>query len=74
MSLKFANVFNNFFSRKYVKEQKVIREEMSRVSSKNIYKVQELVGTLKQQLSIVSNGLHRNATAIAKLKEESNQV
>ncbi|CAL1291936.1 unnamed protein product [Larinioides sclopetarius] len=59
--------------KKYVKEQKAIREEMSRVSSKNIYKVQELVGTLKQQLSIVSNGLHRNATAIAKLKEESNQ-
>ncbi|GBN08101.1 Nucleoporin p58/p45 [Araneus ventricosus] len=59
--------------KKYVKEQKAIREEMSRVSSKNIYKVQELVGTLKQQLSIVSNGLHRNATAIARLKEESNQ-
>ncbi|GFT56635.1 hypothetical protein NPIL_331641 [Nephila pilipes] len=59
--------------KKYVKEQKAIREEMSRVSSKNIFKVQELVGTLKQQLSIVSNGLHRNAIAIAKLKEESNQ-
>ncbi|GIY78945.1 hypothetical protein CDAR_546891 [Caerostris darwini] len=59
--------------KKYVKEQKAIREEMSRLSSKNIFKVQELVGTLKQQLSIVSNGLHRNAIAIAKLKEESNQ-
>ncbi|GFS64798.1 hypothetical protein TNIN_391 [Trichonephila inaurata madagascariensis] len=59
--------------KKYVKEQKAIREEMSRVSSKNIFKVQELVGTLKQQLSVVSNGLHRNAIAIAKLKEESNQ-
>ncbi|KAG8199692.1 hypothetical protein JTE90_022141 [Oedothorax gibbosus] len=59
--------------KKYVKEQKAIREEMSRASSKNIFKVQELVGSLRQQLSVISNGLHRNAIAIAKLKEESNQ-
>lgn len=58
--------------KKYVKEQKAIREEMSRVSSKNIFRVQEQVNTLKQQLSVVSNGLQRNAVAIAKLKEESN--
>lgn len=58
--------------KKYVKEQKAIREEMSRVSSKNIFRVQEQVNALKQQLSVVSNGLQRNAVAIAKLKEESN--
>lgn len=58
--------------KKYVKEQKAIREEMSRVSSKNIFRVQEQVNTLKQLLSVVSNGLQRNAVAIAKLKEESN--
>lgn len=60
--------------RKYVKEQKAIREEMSRVSSKNIFRVQEQVNSLRQQLSVVSNGLQRNAVAIAKLKEESNKV
>ncbi|XP_035232564.1 nucleoporin p58/p45-like, partial [Stegodyphus dumicola] len=59
--------------KKYVKEQKAIREEMSRVSSKNIFRVQEQVVALRQQLSVVSNGLQRNAIAIAKLKEESNQ-
>lgn len=47
---------------------------MSRVSSKNIFRVQEQVNALKQQLSVVSNGLQRNAVAIAKLKEESNCV
>ncbi|XP_042897482.1 nucleoporin p58/p45 isoform X2 [Parasteatoda tepidariorum] len=59
--------------KKYVKDQKAVREEMSRVSSKSMFKVQEQVNTLKQQLSVVSNGLQRNAIAITKLKEESVQ-
>ncbi|GIY99436.1 hypothetical protein CEXT_799281 [Caerostris extrusa] len=59
--------------KKYVKEQKAIREEMSRLSSKNIFKVQELVGTLKQQLSIVSNEIaQRTKDAITSLQYENN--
>ena len=44
------------------------------MSSKQMYKVQEEVTSLKQLLSLVTNGLQRNAFAIEKLKEESAQV
>ena len=44
------------------------------MSSKQMYKVQEEVTSLKQLLSLVTNGLQRNACAIEKLKVESAQV
>lgn len=59
--------------KKYVKEQKSVREEMARVSCKNIVRVQEQTTALKQLLSVISNGLQRNALAIDKLKQESAQ-
>ena len=55
-------------------KQKSVREEIARMSSKQMYKVQEEVTSLKQLLSLVTNGLQRNAFAIEKLKEESAQV
>lgn len=44
------------------------------MSCKPMYKVQEDVASLKQLLSIVSNGLQRNACAVEKLKREMTQV
>lgn len=55
-------------------KQKSVREEIARMSSKQMYKVQEEVTSLKQLLSLVTNGLQRNTFAIEKLKEESAQV
>ena len=44
------------------------------MSSKPMYKVQEEVATLKQLVSVVASGLHRNASAIEKLKTETGKV
>ena len=57
-----------------MKQQKVVRENIARISCKNLYKVQEEVTSLKQALSLVSNGLQRNAQAISKLKLQAAQV
>ncbi|XP_061165419.1 nucleoporin p58/p45-like isoform X2 [Saccostrea echinata] len=57
----------------YVKEEKTEQEGISRMSSKPMYKVQQDVASLKQLLSIVSNGLQRNACAVEKLKREMTQ-
>ncbi|XP_078682852.1 nucleoporin p58/p45-like isoform X1 [Branchiostoma floridae x Branchiostoma belcheri] len=59
--------------RKYVKEQKDVQDEISRVSSKPLDKVQEDITALRQMLSVVSSGLQRNAVAIEKLKADSAQ-
>jgi len=59
--------------KKHIKEQKCVREEISRMSSKPMYKVKEDVASLKQLLSLVSNALHRNTVIISKLKQESAQ-
>ena len=61
-------------NRKYVKEQKTVRENIARMSSKPMFKVQEEVASMKQLLALVSNGLQRNAIAIDKLKSESAMV
>ncbi|XP_046359771.2 nucleoporin p58/p45-like isoform X2 [Haliotis rufescens] len=55
---------------KYVKEEKTVREDIARMSTKPMLKVQEDVAALKQLLSVVSNGLQRNACAVDKLKKE----
>lgn len=57
----------------YIKEEKTVQEGISRMSCKPMYKVQEDVASLKQLLSIVSNGLQRNACAVEKLKKEMTQ-
>ncbi|XP_077591789.1 nucleoporin p58/p45 isoform X1 [Stigmatopora nigra] len=58
---------------KFVKEQKQVQEEISRMSSKAIFKVQDDIKTLKQLISVSASGLQRQALAIDKLKLETAQ-
>lgn len=62
------------FCRKFVKEQKQVQEDISRMSSKAISKVQDDIKSLKQLLSVSASGLQRQALAIDKLKLETAQV
>lgn len=58
---------------KYVKEEKSVREDIARMSSKPMLKVQEDVTALRQLLSVVATGLQRNACSVEKLKLEMTQ-
>uniref|UniRef100_A0A3Q3A964 Nucleoporin 58 n=1 Tax=Kryptolebias marmoratus TaxID=37003 RepID=A0A3Q3A964_KRYMA len=58
---------------KFVKEQKQVQEDISRMSSKAISKVQDDIKSLKQLLSVCASGLQRQALAIDKLKFETAQ-
>ncbi|XP_057680855.1 nucleoporin p58/p45 isoform X2 [Corythoichthys intestinalis] len=58
---------------KFVKEQKQVQEDISRMSSKAISKVQDDIKTLKQLISVSASGLQRQALAIDKLKLETAQ-
>ena len=57
-----------------MKEQKQVQEDISRMSSKAMAKVQDDIRSLKKQLSLSTSGLQRNALAIDKLKMETAQV
>lgn len=67
-------VFPSSSYRKFVKEQKQVQEDISRMSSKAISKVQDDIKNLKQLLSVSASGLQRQALAIDKLKLETAQV
>ena len=54
-----------------MKEQKQVHEEISRMSSKAMLKVQDDIRSLKQLLSVSASGLQRNALAIGHLKMEA---
>ncbi|KAM9332461.1 nucleoporin p58/p45 isoform 2-T2 [Pholidichthys leucotaenia] len=58
---------------KFVKEQKQVQEEISRMSSKAISKVQDDIKNLKQLLSVSASSLQRQALANDKLKLETAQ-
>lgn len=57
-----------------MKEQKQVQEEISRMSSKAMLKVQEDIKALKQLLSLAASGIQRNTLNIDKLKIETAQV
>lgn len=59
--------------KKYVTEQKEVREEISRIPSQAIAKVQEETAALRQLLSTVENGIQRNAVAVERLKRETSE-
>uniref|UniRef100_A0A3B3QWD0 Nucleoporin 58 n=1 Tax=Paramormyrops kingsleyae TaxID=1676925 RepID=A0A3B3QWD0_9TELE len=58
---------------KFVKEQKQLQEDISRMSSKAMLKVQDDIKSLRQLLSVSGSGLQRSALAIDKLKVETAQ-
>lgn len=57
-----------------MKEQKQLQEDISRMSSKAMLKVQDDIKSLRQLLSVSGSGLQRSALAIDKLKVETAQV
>ncbi|CAG2197162.1 NUP49 [Mytilus edulis] len=65
--------YNNQDKRKYTKSEKNVQDDLARSTSKPLYKVQEDVVALRQLLSVVSNGIQRNALVVEKLKHEMTQ-
>lgn len=59
--------------KKYIKQEKTIRENISRMTSKSMLKIQAEMTALRQILGTVSNGVQRNAVAVEKLKKETVQ-
>lgn len=60
--------------RKYIKNQKCVRESIARMSSKPLFRIQDDVNSQRQQLLQITSGLQRNAVAIEKLKRDTAQV
>lgn len=57
--------------RKYVKEQKAKKDEVSRGSSKAPEKVGEEVETLKNILSTLANNIQQHSALVQKLKHDT---
>lgn len=60
--------------RKHIKNQKSVRENIARMSSKPLFRIQDDITNQRQQLMLVTSGLQRNAVAIDKLKKDTAQV
>ncbi|XP_020619808.1 nucleoporin p58/p45-like [Orbicella faveolata] len=59
--------------KKYVKEQKEHRDEISRVSGSTLEKVREETIALRQALALVSNSIQRDGCAVENLKIDVSQ-
>lgn len=62
------------YSRKQIREHRLIHDQLSRFSSKQMSRVQEEVKSLRMQLVGVSNSVQRGNHGMDKLKSESANV
>ena len=60
--------------RKFFKQEREVREEISRMSSRPLFKVHEEMASLCQTFTAVTSELQRNARAITRLKQDTSQV
>ena len=61
-------------ARKYIKNQKSVRESIARMSSKPLFRIQDDISSHRQQLLLIASALQRSAVAIEKLKKETARV
>lgn len=57
----------------YIKTQKDVKEEISKISSEGISTVREEISTLKEGIALIANSLQRDAIAAENLKSEVGQ-
>lgn len=63
-----------FYHRKYVKEQKEHKDEISRASGSLLDKVREETIALRQALALVSNSIQRDGCSVENLKIDVSKV
>lgn len=66
--------FFYFHVSKHVKAQKLVRESIARMTSRPLFKVEDDLKELRQQLHEVATMLQTNSVAVEKLKKESTNV
>lgn len=60
--------------RKFIKQEREVREEVSRMSSRPLFKVHEDMASICQTFTTVTSELQRNARAVSRLKHDTSQV